>query len=401
MTLLSVRSSDSVCALRRIRCEPSFLAWQYSRLQAVSAALWPRDVGRVRGGRTVHAPRHYHGRRSAVMGRGVPSRRRRRGPHSCPTHSTLHALQTALDLFRRIDEPPLLLLPSLLVRPGEAVEICGDRGSGKTALLIECAVKCVLPRAIDGKPFEGHGMSAIVVDTEGTFPSARLAAALCGRLLNAGLSEERATQEARQCMSCVHLMRCASRREFMMGLASLCGPPQSPGDARRRAAHESATALLLDSVSAYQWIERAEQRPSLARLREARSAGAAPSGDPPPYQASASFDAQLTSLLRWLRTERRMLIVWTRTPGTLHAAGFEFPIAQASPLWSGLTTYRMRLRKERSARIDGPGYQVLLEVDPAAPKLMGGGTPTLRFDVWLQPNQAGVVQLRPVRSSVR
>ena len=269
------------------------------------------------------------------------------------------------------------------------MEICGDRGSGKTALLIECAVRCLLPRSIDGRAFEGHGMSAILVDTEGTFPVARLAHTLFGRLVNAGLGEEQASFEARQCMDRLHLMRCASRREFLLGLAGLCRPTPSPGDERRRGTHESATALFIDSVSAYQWIERAEQRPSLARLAEARGGGAALAGD------STSFNAQLASLVRWLRTERRMLVVWTRVPGTLHASGFEFPIVQETPLWSSLTTHRLRLRKERSARVDGPGYQMMLEVDPAAAKL-AGGTAIPRFDVWL--HAGGGVELRqPIR----
>ena len=99
-----------------------------------------------------------------------------------------------------MDEPQLRLLPALPVRPGAAVEICGDRGTGKSTLLNECIVRCILPGQVDGRPVGGHGASAILIDTEGTFSVAQLANTLNGQLMSTGITRERATSEARRCM---------------------------------------------------------------------------------------------------------------------------------------------------------------------------------------------------------
>jgi len=285
--------------------------------------------------------------------------------------------ETALDLFTRIDEPPLALLPPLLVRPGQAVEVFGERGSGKTALLIQCVINCVLPQRVDGRRFDGHRVSCTVLDTEGTFSVALMADMLQRRLLSGGLEPGRAEFETRRCLERVHICRCTTRREFLCAVASLCHSLDD--ETSQSAPHVGATVLLIDSISAFQWADRAEQRPQLARLAPADVA------------ASATFDQQIASLLHWLRTERQMLVVWTRTPQQSHASGFEFPTVDASRACAA--THRVRLRKERVGTSgEGSEIQALLEHEMATPtgtKAMGAA---LRCDVSLFP----WVKLRPV-----
>ena len=88
-------------------------------------------------------------------------------------------------------------------------------------------------------------------------------------------------------------------------------------------------------------------------------------------RAVADCRARAAKLLHWLLDERRYRVVWTRTPANAHASGFEFPATPVEPLWAGLTTHRVRLRKEREARIDGPGFQALQESELAPSRAAG------------------------------
>ena len=134
---------------------------------------------------------------------------------------TDHLTQTACDLFGRTDEPPLPLLPLVNMCSGERVEICGEPGTGKTALLMECVLRCIMPKEVDGHVLDAgwQGATCIVIDTEGGFSVPKLSATLNARLRHLG--SERAKLEGRQCLRRLHIMRATTRREVVAGLATV------------------------------------------------------------------------------------------------------------------------------------------------------------------------------------
>ncbi|KAL1499028.1 hypothetical protein AB1Y20_013544 [Prymnesium parvum] len=332
--------------------------------------------------------------------------------------------QTACDLFRRIHEPRMLLLSSLRICAGDMIEVCGDRSSGKTTLLVECAIRCVLPKGAGGVPLDGYGAVAIVIDTEGNFSVQRVASLIYTRLLHAGLDDRRATVETARCLERLHLSRPTTRRELLLSLASLCRPEHDP----------PATMLLIDRSDApplsspppppcfptpsaaaplvpspHQSLPAAQHLrlpvgPACvqpAARRAAVGGGLRRAGIPPaPRRASLPRShtalrgraAQLTSILQWLQQERQLLVLWARTPSSSHGAGFEFPAVHASPLWTALTTQRLRLRKVRGGRIDGPTFQALLDTELNALKDASSAFP-LRFHV---VSDSVGVHLRPI-----
>lgn len=154
--------------------------------------------------------------------------------------------QTAASFFRRIDEPPLQILPMVNMRSGETLEICGEPGTGKTSLLMEIALRCICPRSIDGRPLDGYGTTAIVVDTEGGFCVPRLAASLVERL--GWLGYERAQSEMRICLRRLHIMQPHSRRQVVCGLAALLLRPRIASD--QPTPLETARFLLIDRLTA-------------------------------------------------------------------------------------------------------------------------------------------------------
>ena len=280
--------------------------------------------------------------------------------------------ETADDFFARLEFPGLDLLPGIPrgIKVGETLEVCGEPSTGKTALLMECIVRCVLPVDVGGVRVGGAGCRAVFVDTEGGFDALRLAETLRTRLMASGVLPDCAAEEAAAALARLRVMRCPTSSELCLGLcalrleldapppiaaaamhgALLPPPPASPSPASAvppppPSPPPPPRLLLIDSVSTFQWMERAESRAA------ARRGGGGSHGDASSHDASAEagLDSKLSTLVSLLRRQR-LSIIWSRSPLLSHNGGYEFPIldqrsAVAAAHELNHPTMRLRLRR--------------------------------------------------------
>lgn len=252
---------------------------------------------------------------------------------NAPPSRPLWSDETAADLFSRTAFPGLDMLPGLPhpgLRIGETLELCGEPSTGKTALLMEAAVRCALPSAVDGVAIGGAEGGVVVADCDGGFDVLRLAACLHARL--SALVPNRSAVEAavRTALSHIHLMRCTTCNELVVGLCRLRAELEvSPSRSNEASAIGRPRLLLIDGVSAFQWIERAQRRHVTA------AAAAADHG-------VDDRVAQLISLLR----RQRLSVAWSRSPLRSHMGGLDFPIVdQPTPHELSRPTMRWKLRR--------------------------------------------------------
>ena len=248
--------------------------------------------------------------------------------------------ETAADLFARVAAPRIDVVPchpGLSV--GETLELFGEPGTGKTAMLMECVIRTVLPACA-----EGHTATSVVVDTEGGFDVARLAVAIQLRLRAAGAPAQ--AHDVDDCLGRVHVMECFTPRELIVGLAALRlriddllrPTPSSTVTVEPDSAVaepglvEVPRLLVIDSISTFQWLERsiAAQVPG-ADAKHPSTASA----------FSNSLHSPLSEIIRALQA--RLSIVWSRCPEITHEGGREFPMGGSGASLS--PTFRLRLRR--------------------------------------------------------
>lgn len=141
---------------------------------------------------------------------------------------------------------------------GEVVELYGTEGTGKTELLYHLLCRCVLPVAIGGLEVD-----VVFLDTDYSLDMLRLVGILESRL-NAGRSSSSpsaASDEAalRLCLSRLLVIHCSSSSQLLLTLHFLETSLSSrPGLA----------LLIIDSISAFYWLDRCEGGASLAKQEE-------------------------------------------------------------------------------------------------------------------------------------
>ncbi|XP_039646763.1 DNA repair protein XRCC2 isoform X2 [Perca fluviatilis] len=130
---------------------------------------------------------------------------------------------------------------------GEVVELYGTEGTGKTELLYHLLCRCVLPVATGGLEVD-----VVFVDTDYSLDMLRLVSILDSRL-NA---DEAAL---RLCLSRLLVVHCSSSSQLLLTLhfleTSLSSRP-------------SLSLLLIDSISAFYWLDRCEGGASVAKQEE-------------------------------------------------------------------------------------------------------------------------------------
>jgi len=258
-------------------------------------------------------------------------------PNALPSSISPRA-QTADDFFARACVLPIALLPCLPAEglsAGHALEVFGERGTGKTALLMECALNCILPRAPYGGG--GHGASAVLFDIDGGFDALRLSAALELRLHEARpeLTAAELEREVVLCLDRLHVVQCLTPRELVLALGALRrrleALPTTTSAATAAAAADGGAAgswdaivsaprlLLLDSLSAFQWLEcgRKRERPEAS----GEAAGTA-------FISPPSCLPEVSALLSALR--HRLTVVWSRLPRKFYEGCFEFPNSEGN-----------------------------------------------------------------------
>uniref|UniRef100_A0A3Q3XAR3 RecA family profile 1 domain-containing protein n=1 Tax=Mola mola TaxID=94237 RepID=A0A3Q3XAR3_MOLML len=135
---------------------------------------------------------------------------------------------------------------------GEVVELHGTEGTGKTELLYHLLCRCVMPAAAGGLEVE-----VVFVDTDYSLDMMRLVSVLDSRL-NAG-THRPAPSVLRSCLARLLVVHCSSCSQLLLTLhfleTSLSSRP-------------SLALLLIDSISAFYWLDRCEGGASVTKQEE-------------------------------------------------------------------------------------------------------------------------------------
>jgi len=219
-------------------------------------------------------------------------------PSAAPQAMAWRCDETAADLFAEIESPPMDLLPPLShLRAGQALEILGEPGTGKSALLNECALRCILPRP------DGHAAQAVVVDTGAGFSVNVLEEGLRRHFRARGGGDAACSEQAEaatsECMERVRVLPCYSANDLLFGLKAL-GRMSARRSSRQP---DRPDVLLIDSLSEFQWLDRAQS-------------GAV---------GGRSFETQLATQMRALLKQNRLAAVWTRSPFSTALGGTQWP----------------------------------------------------------------------------
>ncbi|XP_051226411.1 DNA repair protein XRCC2 homolog isoform X2 [Lolium perenne] len=199
------------------------------------------------------------------------------GDAGCGPREWLAVDETAADFLSRSlsTRPPILLPPPLHrapLRPGNVVEIAGPSNSGKSQLLLMAAVQCILPKEWEGVYFGGLGKAVMYIDLDCRFDVLRLAQILRKRITHGCGSAHPPSEDFEKdvskdkfhsfqdtlfsdCMKRFLYVRCYNSSELIATLKSL----NSQSEARSKVFGIGIYFLLLDSIGAFYWIDRAPQ----------------------------------------------------------------------------------------------------------------------------------------------
>ncbi|XP_067341722.1 DNA repair protein XRCC2 isoform X1 [Channa argus] len=141
---------------------------------------------------------------------------------------------------------------------GEVVELYGTEGTGKTELLYHLLCRCVLPKAAGGLEVD-----VVFVDTDYSLDMLRLVSILDNRLNRARSTSSplAGSDDAvlRLCLSRLLVVHCSSSSQLLLTLHFLETSLSSrPGLA----------LVLIDSISAFYWVDRAEAGASVPKQEE-------------------------------------------------------------------------------------------------------------------------------------
>ncbi|XP_016887263.1 DNA repair protein XRCC2 isoform X2 [Cynoglossus semilaevis] len=142
---------------------------------------------------------------------------------------------------------------------GGVVELYGPEGTGKTELLYHLICRCVLPKSAGGLELD-----VMFVDTDYSLDMFRLVSILDSRLNkalpksspSAGSDEEALL---RSCLSRLLVVHCSSSAQLLLTLHFLENSFSS---------RPSLELLLIDSISAFYWLDRCEGGPSFSKQEE-------------------------------------------------------------------------------------------------------------------------------------
>lgn len=136
---------------------------------------------------------------------------------------------------------------------GEVVEVYGPEGTGKTELLYHLLCRCVLPETAGGLEVD-----VVFVDTDFSLDMFRLVSIL-DRRLSAGVSAGSEEAALRSCLSRLLVVNCSSSSQLLLTLHYLETTLSS---------RPSVALLLIDSISAFYWLDRSEGGASVSKQEE-------------------------------------------------------------------------------------------------------------------------------------
>ncbi|KNA10514.1 hypothetical protein SOVF_143750 [Spinacia oleracea] len=154
--------------------------------------------------------------------------------------------------------PPLHRLP---LRPGNVVEIVGPSPSGKTHILLQVAINCILPKEWKGVSYGGLEQSVMFIDLDCRFDILRLLQLLKLRIYSVcqvsndlGDAGNWTCDEEliHKCLERFLYVRCYDSLEFLATLKTLSYQLQT-----RKEFASKVYFMMIDSIGAYYWVDRA------------------------------------------------------------------------------------------------------------------------------------------------
>lgn len=147
--------------------------------------------------------------------------------------------------------------------PGDAIELYGEEGCGKTELLVHFCIQCILPNHWKSFDISGKEAKVVFIDTDYKFPLWRVVNILENTLRSVyGNQKQKTSQTAdeqssfntneanefvKSCLERLFLIRCPSSHNLSKTLGSV-----------ESLLHENPDICLLvvDSMSAFYWTDR-------------------------------------------------------------------------------------------------------------------------------------------------
>ncbi|NXH16296.1 XRCC2 protein, partial [Bucco capensis] len=126
---------------------------------------------------------------------------------------------------------------------GVVIEFHGPEGTGKTEMLYHLIARCIIPKSGGGLEVE-----VMFIDTDYHFDLLRLVTILENRLV------QRTEEMIKQCLGRLFVVNCSSSTQLLLTLYSL---------ENMFCSHPSLCLLILDSISAFYWIDRSNGGESL------------------------------------------------------------------------------------------------------------------------------------------
>ncbi|WOL17855.1 hypothetical protein Cni_G26648 [Canna indica] len=197
----------------------------------------------------------------------------------------IHGDESAKEMLSRVlAERPSLLLPPLHRLPlqvGNVAEITGPSSSGKSQVLLQAAVQCILPKEWKGIRFGGLERMVIYFDLDCRFDVLRLVQVLKHRIMevpgctnnsNQGLQEgfqEYHDKVASSCsfdddllMACLRrflYVRCYNSSDLLLSYWLVIQTMHSRIQIESQALGVGIHFLMIDSIGAFYWIDRSCQ----------------------------------------------------------------------------------------------------------------------------------------------
>ncbi|XP_058001664.1 DNA repair protein XRCC2 homolog isoform X1 [Hevea brasiliensis] len=154
-------------------------------------------------------------------------------------------------LSRLLTERPYLHIPPFQkfpLRVGNVVELVGPSPCAKTHILMQAAIDCILP-----KHYGGLGHLVLFIDLDCRFDILRLSQMLRNRIFQANKNQSNDEELFVECMRRFLYIRCYDTLEFLATLKTLHYQLQK----ERQAQGIGVNFLMIDSIGAFHWVDRA------------------------------------------------------------------------------------------------------------------------------------------------
>ncbi len=133
------------------------------------------------------------------------------------------------------------------LKSGDVVEFCGTEGTGKSEILLNIAVRCVLPKICDGHKLDKE-TDVVYVSADSKFDLQRLTSLLEGRISHYIVSSDPRHKElVLSSLARVHVVYCNTSSELTLTLQYLKTFLHH---------HSNVSALILDNVASYYWMDK-------------------------------------------------------------------------------------------------------------------------------------------------